>query len=188
MPEFRRFFIPGGMFFFTLVTAGRAHLFLSEEACALLGDCLRATKRDRPFRVVAIVLLPDHLHMIWSLPRGDADFSTRIAAVKARFTREWLAQGGCESQVPGGQSQQRRRGIWQARFMEHAIRDEDDLIHHVDYIHYNPVKHGWVRCPVDWPYSSFHRYVRSGDYPADWACSGSALPPAFGAVQEDLIE
>ena len=188
MPEFRRYFIPGGTFFFTLVTAERAPIFQSQEACSLLGDCLRAEKQVRPFRVEAIVLLPDHLHMIWILPEGDADFPTRMAAVKSRFTREWIARGGRENRVPQGQGRQRRRGIWQARFMEHAIRDEDDFIHHVEYIHYNPVKHGWVRCPVEWLYSSFHRYVRRGDYPADWACSQQGLVPAFRGVQESLIE
>jgi putative transposase len=144
MPEFRRFLVPGGTFFFTVVTAGRRPIFQSDEAGRCLGECLRSVRDDRPFRVEAIVLLPDHLHMIWSLPAGDADFSTRMAAVKSRFTREWITRGAQENQVPEGQSRQRRRGVWQARFMEHAIRDEHDLIHHVEYIHYNPVKHGWV--------------------------------------------
>ena len=178
----------GGTFFFTLVTARRALVFQTPAACALLGDCLRLARHDRPFRVEAIVLLPDHLHMIWSLPDGDADFSTRIAAVKSRFTRLWLAGGANESQVAPGQGRERRRGIWQARFMEHLIRDEMDLIHHVEYIHYNPVKHGLAECPAEWPHSSFHRYVRLGDYPSDWACSQRGAAPVFGRVEESLIE
>jgi putative transposase len=188
VPEFHRYFIPGGTYFFTVVTAERAPIFRSEEACSLLGNCLRDAIHDRPFRVTAIVLLPDHLHMIWNLPAGDPDFSSRMASIKARFTREWLSQGGAENRVPQGQARQRRRGIWQARFMEHAIRDADDFTHHLDYLHYNPIKHGLVRCPTEWPYSSFHRYVRLGDYPADWACSQGGEVPAFGTVQETLIE
>lgn len=178
----------GGTYFFTVVTAKRALIFQSEEACSLLGACLREAKQRRPFHVVAVVLLPDHLHMIWTLPADDLDFSTRLASVKARFTQDWLARGGSEGRVAPGQARQRRRGVWQARFMEHTIRNEDDLIHHADYIHFNPVRHGWAQCPGDWPYSSFRRYVQSGVYPAEWGCSQRLPTPTFGMVRESLIE
>jgi putative transposase len=149
MPNFRRNWVPGGMFFFTVVTAGRAPIFIDPAAITLLGSCFRKERIARPFVVDAIVLLPDHLHAIWTLPPSDANFSTRWSAIKGRFTREWLAIGGIEQGVPPGQQAQGRRGIWQARLIEHTIRDEDDLIQHVEYIHFNPVKHQHARCPGD---------------------------------------
>lgn len=175
MPNYRRCFVPGATYFFTLVTANRSPLFGNAEAVRLLGNGLRAVKRTRPFTVVAAVLLPDHMHMIWSLPSCDSDFPTRIAAVKAHFTRQWLGGGGTERSVTRDQARQRRRGVWQPRYFEHMIRDEADLLAHVDYVHYNPVKHGLVARPSDWPHSSFLAYVRRGDYPMEWgrlaACS-----------------
>jgi putative transposase len=188
MPNFRRNWSPGGTFFFTVVTAGRVPLFQSESARIMLGGSFRQEIAIRPFSPVAIVLLPDHLHVLWTLPSGDIDFSTRWSSIKSRFTREWLASGGSEAAVPLGQQKQERRGIWQARFYEHTIRDEDDLIQHVEYIHYNPVKHGLARCPRDWPWSSFPRYVRQADYPADWACSQFSESLQFNRINSQLIE
>ena len=142
MPDFRRYFVPGGTYFFTLVTAGRRPLFGHEEARTLLGKIVREECKRAPFETVAIVLLPDHLHAIWTLPPGDDDYARRWQAIKAKFTVHWLASGGAEGEVTPGYRRQRRRGVWQPRFMEHTIRDEQDLHHHADYIHYNPVKHG----------------------------------------------
>lgn len=186
MSNYRRFLEPGAMYFFTIVTANRVPLFHEPEAGRLLGTCLREVRRTRPFRVTAIVLLPDHLHMIWSLPRGDCDYSTRIATMKAAFSRAWLDAGGTEQPITKDQARQRRRGIWQSRFLEHMIRDEDDLEAHVNYIHYNPVKHGWVLRPADWPYSSFLRYVRRGDYPLDWGRTAEHV--VLRGVDETLLE
>ncbi len=185
MPEFRRWFVPGGTYFFTLVTANRAGLFWQERARRLLGEAMREARTRAPFTTVAIVLLPDHVHAIWTVPAGDADYPARWQAVKARFTSAWLASGGTEQKVTGGYQRQRRRGVWQPRFIEHTIRDEDDLRDHADYIHYNPVKHGYVARPRNWPWSSFHRYVRSGDYPEDW---GASEPTSVHPVEEDLLE
>lgn len=187
MPDFRRYFVPGGTYFFTVVTAQRAPLFRDEPARTLLGEKLREQQAEAPFEMVAIVLLPDHLHTIWTLPGGDADYSARWQAIKARFTSEWLARGESEQRVADGYRKQRRRGVWQPRFIEHTIRDEDDLHNHADYIHYNPVKHGYVRSPRDWPWSSFHRYVKNGDYPAEWGRSDLPVPE-FGNVNEELLE
>jgi putative transposase len=142
---------------------------------------------DIPFNTVAIILLPDHIHALWILPVGDSDYSTRWKSIKAHFTIEWLKRGHEEAVVPNGYSDQRRRGIWQPRFMEHTIRDELDLQNHADYIHYNPVKHGYVSNPRDWPWSSFHRYVRSGDYDINWG-SKDQSPPDFGNIDDHLIE
>jgi putative transposase len=109
------------------------------------------------------VLLPDHLHAIWALPEGDANFSRRWAWLKREFTRRWL-----EAASDSGQTYQRRRTVWQPRFWEHTIRDERDFANHLDYVHYNPVKHGHVARPHDWEHSSFHRFVKFGWYDPDW--------------------
>jgi putative transposase len=187
MPDFRRYFVAGGTYFFTVVTAGRHPLFRDGRARELLGNTMREQNDVAPFATVAIVLLPDHLHAIWTLPPDDADYSGRWQTVKAKFTRLWLASHAEEHEVAPGYRRQRRRGLWQPRFMEHTIRDERDLHNHADYVHYNPVKHGYVRAPKDWPWSSFHRYVRSGDYSVDWGCARE-VPPGLHAVDERLVE
>jgi len=183
--DYRRYFVPGGTYFFTLVTAARAPLFWDEAARTLLGDMMREVRTDAPFKTFAIVLLPDHLHVVWTLPSGDSNYPDRWKAIKAKFSHRWLGQGGREQRVSRGYRRQRRRGVWQPRFMEHTIRDEADLHAHADYIHYNPVKHGLVASPKDWPWSSFHRLVASGDYPLDW---GRSEVPSFDGVDESLIE
>ena len=187
MPDFRRYFVPGGTYFFTLVSASRFPLFRDASARTLLGTIMREKREEMPFTTVAMVLLPDHLHAIWSLPEEDDDYPNRWKAIKAKFTSEWLSSGGQEQQIAGGYRRQRRRGVWQPRFMEHTIRDQQDLHNHADYVHYNPVKHGHALAPKLWPWSSFHRYVRSGDYPEDWGASDRP-PPDFGDIDEDLLE
>jgi len=187
MPDFRRYFVPGGTYFFTLVTAHRVAIFQNQPARALLGKVIRDQHQEAPFETVAIVLLPDHLHAIWTLPSGDDDYPNRWKAIKAKFTSQWIEAGGIEQDVSSGYRRQRRRGVWQPRFMEHTIRDEQDLHNHADYIHYNPVKHGHVGCPKDWAWSSFRRFVRTGDYPDDWGCPDQPQPD-FGDVDEDLLE
>ena len=188
MPNFRRYFVPGGTFFFTVVTAGREPIFDSEDARSLLRRSFRAEREIRPFAVDAIVLLPDHLHTKWTLPRNDHDFSMRWADLKGRFTRDWLALGGAERVVSEAAQRERRRGVWQPRFFEHMIRDEEDLSSHLDYLHFNPVKHGKALCPKDWPWSSFHRFVRSGDYPRDWGCGTAEIRPQFPSEMESRLE
>lgn len=187
MPHFRRYFVPGGTYFFTVVTARRAPVFRSARARTLLGAMLREQREEAPFQTVAIVLLPDHLHTIWTLPPGDDAYPNRWKAIKAKFTSAWLAAGGEEQPTSEGYRRQRRRGVWQPRFIEHTIRDERDLYNHANYIHYNPVKHGHVRCPKDWLWSSFHRYVEAGDYPENWGCPDGPVAD-FGDVDEDLLE
>jgi putative transposase len=166
MPQYRRAIVPGGTFFFTVAILERRRRLLTEHIDHLRAS-FQAARQRRPFTVEAIVILPDHLHCIWTLPPGDADFSTRWHDIKARFA----------AQIPKGESLSERRlkkgerGIWQRRFWEHVIRDEGDYARHVDYIHYNPVKHGHVDRVADWPYSSFHRYVQRGVYDLDWAAA-----------------
>ena len=116
----------------------------------------------------AVVILPDHLHTIWSMPEDDSDFSTRWRRIKEEFTKTYLANGGMEIQPSESGKKKKERGIWQRRFWEHSIRDEQDFEQHLDYIHYNPVKHGLVKSPHDWPYSSFSKWVKKGVYDEEW--------------------
>lgn len=171
MADYRRWFVPGGTYFFTLVTANRAPLFLDPVARQLLGVLIRRCQSDRPFEIKALVLLPEHLHAIWSLPPGDAAYPARWGWIKKEFTKRWLAAGGSEQPLSQGRIERGDRGVWQARYWEHAIVDEQDFDRHFDYIHYNPVKHGHVRCPSQWPESSFHRWVNQGVYDPHWGCS-----------------
>lgn len=121
-----------------------------------------------PFQIDAIVLLPDHLHAVWTLPPGDVDFSTRWNQIKGRFSKTWLAAWGVEATPGTRRSSRRERGVWQRRFFEHCCRDEADYRRCVDYVHINPLKHGLVDRVRDWPWSSFHRYVKLGEYARDW--------------------
>ncbi len=164
MTEYRRAYIPGGSYFFTVALADR-HSTLLKDRVALLRDCFRSVRSRHPFTIDAIVILPDHLHCIWTLPEGDSDFSSRWSRIKAGFSR---------AIDPGEQRRASRikrgeRGIWQRRFWEHLVRDERDFRHHVDYIHFNPVKHGYVIRATEWPHSSLHRYLREGRCDPDWA-------------------
>jgi len=147
MPEYRRRFQPGGTFFFTLVTDGRRQLFAQDSARRLLHESIDAVQTRWPFELMAIVLLPQHLNCLWRLPEEDQNYSTRWACIKKRFSQLWLASSVAEPPVSRSRQKHRECGIWQKRLWEHRIRDEEDLIHHVNYIHYNPVKHGLVRCP-----------------------------------------
>ena len=153
MPNYRRAHVPGGSFFFTLKTEGNAPVFDSVMARTILGRVLRETKQRWPVDINAIVLLPDHMHTIWTLPRGDSDFSTRWAWLKKEFTRRYLKSGGVEQNTSESRKKNRRRGVWQRRFWERVLISEDDFRAYFDDIHWNPVKHGYVKCPRDWPAS-----------------------------------
>jgi len=176
MSDYRRYFVPGGTYFFTVVTKNRRPLFDSAAARSLLGKTMRECFRRHPVRVVAIVLLPDHLHVIWTLPPGDDAYSMRWRWIKREFTRGWLAVGGKEEARNLSSIRERRRGIWQRRFWEHTIRNVEDLEAHFDYIHFNPVKHALVARPRDWLWSSFHRWVRQGHYPINWGAALTLRP------------
>ena len=187
MPDYRRWFVAGGTYFFTVVTYGRAKLFSQEAARTLLGEIYRECARVWPFETPAIVLLPDHLHAIWTLPPGDANYPARWSWIKKEFTRRWLAQGGEEQRTTAGNRREQRRGVWQRRYWEHTIEDEDDFERHFDYIHFNPVKHGYVRSPHEWPWSTFHRWVKAGVYEHAWGSDqsiSSAIAKMFDATGE----
>jgi putative transposase len=177
MPWYRRYFKPGGTFFFTLVTEGRAPFLCDDSARRILHDAIDLCRQTRPFTLDAIVLLPDHLHAIWTLPDNDADFSTRWAFIKSTFTRHWLAAGGRERPRSASRLRTRRRGVWQRQFWEHCLRDENDLHRHLDYIHYNPVKHALAPCPHAWPWSTFPRFVDRLCYDPAWLCTCDGRHP-----------
>jgi putative transposase len=174
MPNYRRAFVPGGCWFFTVNLLDR-RLSLLVDHIDLLRDAVARTRTKYPFEIVAFVVLPDHLHAIWTLPPGDADFSTRWRLIKTAFAKS-LPKREFRTAVRVARNE---RGIWQRRFWEHMIRNETDYARHVEYCYINPVKHGLVTCVRDWPHSSFHRDVERGIFPPDWAGDVTA-PGEFG--------
>lgn len=168
MADYRRWRVAGGTYFFTLVAHSRYPLFADSTARQLLGNKIRECQKEWPFEINAIVLLPEHLHAIWTLPSGDANYSMRWAWIKKEFTKEWLASGGVEQPVSRSRQDRGDRGVWQPRYWEHTIEDDHDFDRHFDYAHYNAVKHGHVNSPRDWPYSSIHRWIKAGVYEPDW--------------------
>ena len=175
MTDYRRNFLAGGSCFFTVNLAERRLRLLTEHIDSLRA-AFRQTRRNHPFTIDAMVVLPDHLHTVWTLPEGDADFSTRWRLIKSAFSRSLrIGERLSPSRAAKGE-----RGIWQRRYWEHTTRDEDDFARHVDYIHINQVKHRLVTRVGDWPYSSFHRMVRLGIYPADWAGDATNDDGMFG--------
>ena len=175
MGNYRRWFVPGGTYFFTVVTAHRAPLFLSPVARNLLGDQFRKCQAARPFEINALVLLPEHLHAIWTLPPGDDAYPARWGWIKKEFTKAWLAVGGLEQPMSALRTRRGDRGVWQTRYWEHTIANEQDFDRHFDYVHYNPVKHRHVRCPADWKHSSFDRWVAQGVYDSNWGCADCSM-------------
>jgi putative transposase len=175
MIRYRRNFVSGGSFFFTVNLAERRLRLLTDHVGALRA-AFRDTRTRHPFTIEAIVVLPDHLHAIWTLPEGDADFATRWRLIKSAFSRA-MPHG---ERISLSRTRKGERGIWQRRYREHTLRDEGDFARHADYIHFNPVKHGHVRRTKDWPYSSFHRMVRLGIYASDWAGDAAEDGAAFG--------
>ena len=175
MPNYLRHFQPGGTFFFTVVTAERRPLFSDEAARAYLRIAIRTVQADLPFDLTAIVLLPDHIHCIWTLPADDTNYSARWSCIKRHFTKQWIADHDetvislHTSQAPGA-----RRLAETILGTPHSRRER--LIHHVNYIHYNPLKHSLASCPHAWPYSSFHRWVKEGYYREDWLCTLRGTP------------
>ena len=195
MPEYHRMFAPGGTFFLTWVTHLRRPILGTDGNVVAFRAAVANVKRDLPFTILAAVILPDHVHFLWELPPGDTNYSKRIGMIKVNFTRAVTVKTHDFPCANVSQSPSRRRHrescIWQRRFWEHTIRDDRDFANHMDYIHYNPVKHGHVSCPHAWPYSSFHRWVREDRYFADWACcclGHPVTPPRFDEIAERVGE
>ncbi len=150
--DYRRAYVKGGCYFFTVVLADRKSQLLTDRV-NLLRECIKTVKDRHPFEINAAVVLPDHLHTIWTLPEDDCDYAKRWMLIKSSFSRA-LAK---TEHINCTRIKKRERGIWQRRFWEHVIRDEPDFLNHIEYIHQNPVKHGYVQNAKDWPYSSIHR-------------------------------
>ena len=172
MGNYRRLYLPGGTYFFTVVTYQRKPYLANDTRINLLRHAFREVKAKRPFDFVAAVILPNHLHCLWNLPIDDADFSTRWQMIKTAFSRH----------IPVKVRKDGAKTVWQPRFYEHCIRDENDFHRHLDYIHYNPVKHGLVSAPIDWPYSSFKRFVALGWYEENW---GEIAPPDVSDMEHE---
>ena len=164
MSDYRRAREQGACYFFTLVSHQRRPLLTEAPVRAALRGAIEQVRKSYPFIIKGWVLLPDHLHCLWQLPPGDAEFSLRWSMIK-RLSSQALPQS---EGVSLSRRLRREAGLWQRRFWEHRIRDEQDLRRHLDYLHWSPVRHGLVQQVVDWPWSSFHRLVREGVYPADW--------------------
>jgi putative transposase len=168
MPEYLRNYVEGGKFFFTVVSYDRLPIFVSADARALLRSAWVNVQERFPFTTDALCLLPEHIHSIWTLPERDSNYTVRWREIKRLFTKGYLeligpGQARNKSRIKRGEA-----AIWQRRFWEHAIRDSVDFNQHLNYLHYNPVKHGLVECVSNWPWSSFHRYVKMGYYTKDW--------------------
>ncbi|WP_020564535.1 REP-associated tyrosine transposase [Methylosarcina fibrata] len=162
MSNYRRIFIPGGAYFFTVVTYQRRPIFAAPENVVLLREAFHYVRTSRPFTIDGIVVLPDHLHCIWRLPEADTDFPGRWREIKKQVSKRI------------GEKRKTRNAldVWQPRFWDHLLRNEEDWRRHMDYIHYNPVKHGLATSPAAWPYSSFHKVVAKGWYPEKWGSNG----------------
>jgi putative transposase len=178
MPEYRRHRVPGGTYFFTVALADRRSDLLVREISALRAAVVR-TRLLYPFQIDAWVVLPEHMHAVWTLPKGDSGYSLRWMLIKRWFSAAIPAgENRSESRVAKGE-----RGIWQRRFWEHTVRDSDEFARHIDYVHFNPVKHGLVAQVIDWPHSSFSRAVARGQYPADWGRADGGAG-GFGEVED----
>jgi len=174
MVRYRRNLVPGGTYFFTLTLADRRSSALTDHV-ALLRSAFRQTRVKQPFAIDAIVVLPEHLHAILTLPPRDADYSGRWRRLKGVFTRGLVASGVAVPHDARGEF-----SLWQKRFWEHTIRDDRDFERCADYIHFNPVKHRLVTAPAAWPFSSLHQYVRAGILPGDWGGDSRVRDADFG--------
>lgn len=169
MSRYRRASAAGGSYFFTVVAYRRQAILCDEVVREALRAAIQTVRATRPFVIDAWVLLPDHLHCVWTLPEGDADFSTRWMLIKRLVSVACRDAYRREEWMHASKQKHRESTLWQRRFWEHQIRDEDDFARHLDYVHFNPVKHGLALNAAAWPYSSFHRYVKAGVYGPDWA-------------------
>jgi len=180
MSRYRRADTPGARYFFTVVTYRRQPILCDLPVREALRQAINETRHRRPFVVDAWVLLPDHLHCIWTLPPGDADFATRWGLIKRQVSLTCSEHYRRGEWLTDSKHKHRESTIWQRRFWEHQIRNESDFARHVDYIHYNPVKHRLCQKPRDWPWSTLHRYIGSGQLPADWGGSDTIVDGDFG--------
>ena len=174
MVRYRHDFVPGGTYSFTITLRDRSSRILIDHIDALRA-AVRAAQVRHPFDIDAMVVMPDHIHRVVTLPPGDINYSGRIRFIKSRFTRAVAASGVMLNRNARGECD-----LWQRRFWEHTIRDELDMENHINYVHINPVKHGYVTRAVDWPHSSIHRYIKAGWMTPDWGVDIDDYKMSFG--------
>ncbi len=180
MPNYRRARTAGGTYFFTVVAYLRQQIFVDDDVINEFRNAVKEVKQKYLFQIDAWVLLPDHMHCIWTLPKDDYAYSKRMGMIKANFTSRVKHKFERNELLSESKTRKRESTIWQRRFWEHEIRDDKDFQRHIDYIHYNPVKHGCVKNVVDWPFSTFHRFVEKGVYLPNWAGIGIEESKGFG--------
>jgi putative transposase len=187
MPNYRRLYVPGGTVFLTVVTHERRPLFKDAQNILRLRAAAQTVMNEMPFCFEAAVILHDHFHVLWTMPEGDTNYSKRMGRLKVEFTHALRGRNALPANVSASRRKHRESDVWQRRFMEHTIKDEQDFEDHLNYIHYNPVKHGYVRCPHAWPYSSFNKWIARDVYTQKWACSCGGVtwqPPDWRKIAE----
>lgn len=187
MSQYRRWYVPGGTVFLTVTTLDRRPLLATEPEVTRLRSAASRVHADWPFDFVAAVVLPDHFHFLWTLPDGDDAYSKRLGRLKSLFTQSLPANDPLRRAPTASRRTQHESGVWQRRFWEHTVRDEDDFKAHLDYIHYNPVKHGYAARPAEWPHSSFHKWVALGEYDNEWG-TGPVDAARFERIASDAGE
>ncbi len=170
MSNYRRLYVPGGTYFFTIVTYQRRPYFANSDNVNKLRTAVATVKKEMPFNIFGAVILPNHLHFLWVLPPNDKNYSKRIGHIKTLFTKSFRGNNALPKTVSISRQKHRESNVWQRRFWEHTIQDESELETYLNYIHYNPVKHGLVSCPHLWSYSSFHSWVQKDGYSSSWGC------------------
>lgn len=180
MSHYRRSNTAGATYFFTVVTYQRRHFLCDDDVRAALRDAINKVRERHPFQIDAWVLLPDHLHTIWTLPPDDANFALRWQQIKRYVSHQCGHRLHNYALMNASKRKHRESTLWQRRYWEHQIRDELDYQRHMDYVHYNPVKHGLCERAIDWPYSSFQRYCKNGDYDENWAATDKPDHDNFG--------
>ncbi|WED43281.1 REP-associated tyrosine transposase [Legionella cardiaca] len=173
--QYRRTFALGATYFFTLNLLNKESDLLIQQI-HFLKFAFKKVQQKHPFYIDAIVIMPNHWHMIMTLPENDGNYSMRLSLIKSNFSRQIIAN----EYISLSRQKKRERGIWQRRYWEHLIRDTEDYEHHINYIHYNPVKHGYVNNPSDWPYSSIHRFIKQAILPKKWAYNDKCIQSGYG--------
>lgn len=181
MPRYVRSNTKGATYFFTLISYNRRKILCENDLLKAFKDSIKVIQQHYPFEIIAWVQMPDHLHCIWKLPDNDADYSMRWSQIKRLTTQACPQYHLPIHELSPSKISRNERGVWQRRFFEHQIKSEADFIKYMDYIHYNPVKHRLVERAIDWPYSSFHRHIKAGNYSADWGSNSIDFSETFSA-------
>ena len=173
--KYRRLTTKGACYFFTLNLQNRQQTLLTDHIDTL-RNTINKVKHNHPFKLDALVILPEHLHILITLPRDDNNYAKRIMLIKTSFSRQLPK----EENISKSRKSKRKRGIWQRRYWEHQIRNDEDYENHINYIHYNPVKHGYVNNANEWQYSTIHQYIKQGVITQNWGSENIMLTQDYG--------